>query len=78
MFETTTSVNTRIGDLTFDHDYPTNPTVQHLYDIMDFQRACQLYLWGLPIVGVARWRQVYREAFDLQPNQALLTKTFQD
>lgn len=71
-------VNTRISDLYFDHDYPTNPTVQHLYDTMDYQRACQLYLWGLPIVGVARWRQAYQQAFDLQPNQALLTKTFQD
>jgi hypothetical protein len=32
---------------------------------MDFQRACQLYLWGLPIVGVARWRQAYQEAFGM-------------
>jgi hypothetical protein len=78
MSETTKRFDTRIGDLFFDHDYPTNPTVQHLYDTMDFQRACQLYLWGLPIVAVARWRQAYHEAFDLQPNQALLTKTFQD
>jgi len=78
MSETTKIFNTRIGELTFDHDYPTNPTVQHLYDTMDFQRASQLYLWGLPIVGVARWRQAYREAFDLQPNQVLHAKTFQD
>jgi len=28
--------NTRIGDLYFDHDYPTNPTVQHLYNTMDY------------------------------------------
>jgi hypothetical protein len=78
MTKTTKKFETRIGDLLFEHDYPTNPTVQHLYDTMDFQRACQLYLWGLPIVGVSRWRQAYREAFNLQPNQALLTKTFQD
>ena len=35
MPETTKTFNTRIGDLTFDHDYPTNPTVQHLYNTMD-------------------------------------------
>ena len=57
MFDSTRTVPTRIGDLSFDHDYPTNPTVERLYDEMDFQRACQLYLWALPIVGVARWRQ---------------------
>jgi hypothetical protein len=78
MAELPRKVETRIGDLFFDHDYPTNPTVQRLYDTMDFQRACQLYLWALPIVGVARWRQAYRETWDLQPNEAVLTSTFQD
>jgi hypothetical protein len=28
----------------------------------------KLYLWGLPIVGAARWRQAYQETFDLQSN----------
>jgi hypothetical protein len=50
---TTKKFNTRIGHLFFDHDYPMNPTVQHLDDTMDYQRACQLYLWGQPIVDVA-------------------------
>ena len=28
---------------------------QKLYDEMDFQRATQAYIWGLPIVGFAQW-----------------------
>ena len=28
-----------------------------LYDELDFQRACQAYIWGLPIVGFAEWQQ---------------------
>ena len=78
MFDTTRQVPTRIGDLFFDHDYPTNPTVERLYNEMDFQRACQLYLWALPIVGLARWRQAYRDAFGLGDNEVVLTNTFQD
>ena len=74
MFDTTRQVPTRIGDLSFDHDYPTNPTVQKLYDEMDFQRACQLYLWALPIVGLARWRQAYRDRFDLGDNEVVLVE----
>ena len=78
MTETTKKFNTRIGDLFFDHDYPTNPSVQHLYDTMDFQRACQLYLWALPIVGVARWRQAYRETFDLGDNEVVMVRAAND
>jgi hypothetical protein len=40
------TVKTRIGTLRFTHDfangYPTEETVEKLYDERDFQRACQL------------------------------------
>jgi hypothetical protein len=49
----TQTVDTRIGKLDFELGVPTQATVKNLYDQMDFQRACQLYLWGLPIVGFA-------------------------
>ena len=44
-------VDTRIGKLTFENGFPSDATVTRLYDEMDFQRACQAYLWGLPAVG---------------------------
>jgi hypothetical protein len=44
-------IDTRIGKLTFENGFPSNATVTRLYDEMDFQRACQAYLWGLPAVG---------------------------
>src|ERR1700761_2221814 len=31
-------------------------TRQRLYDEMDFQRASQAYIWGLPIVSFAQWQ----------------------
>jgi hypothetical protein len=41
-------VETRVGMLEFTHDfangYPTDATVEKLYDERDFQRACQAYL----------------------------------
>ena len=43
--------NTRIGKLTFESGYPSKETTQKLYDEMDFQRASQAYLWGIPAVG---------------------------
>jgi hypothetical protein len=44
------TVETRIGKLDFELGVPTQATVQNLYDQMDFQRACQLYIWALPLV----------------------------
>lgn len=56
----TKTVSTRIGKLDFTHDfangYPTNKTVDKLYDERDFQRACQVYLWSLPAVSFAEWQ----------------------
>src|SRR4029450_5295440 len=49
-------IDTRIGKLSFTHDfangYPSKETVEKLFDERDFQRACQTYLWALPMVSV--------------------------
>jgi hypothetical protein len=29
--------------------------VQKLFDALEFQRAVQVYLWALPLVGMAEW-----------------------
>jgi uncharacterized protein DUF1254 len=55
------TIETRIGRLEFTHDfangYPTDATVQKLYDERDFQRACQAYLWALPAVSFTAWQR---------------------
>ncbi len=55
-------INTRIGTLSFTHDfangYPTKETVAKLFDERDFQRATQLYLWALPMVSLGEVEQV--------------------
>jgi len=55
------TITTRIGPLEFTHDfangYPTDATVEKLYDERDFQRACQAYLWSLPAVSFASWQR---------------------
>ena len=45
------TMNTRIGELQFKSGYPTEKTVQKLYDELDFQRAVQAYLWALPMAS---------------------------
>jgi hypothetical protein len=59
-------VNTRIGTLSFTHDfangYPTRETVQKLFDERDFQRATQVYLWALPMVSLGEAEHVMLDA----------------
>ncbi len=56
------TIETRIGKLTFTHDfangYPTKETVKKLYDERDFQRAVQAYIWSLPMVSNGQVRNV--------------------
>jgi hypothetical protein len=55
------TIETRIGRLEFTHDfadgYPTDATIDKLYDERDFQRACQAYLWALPAVSFKSWQR---------------------
>jgi hypothetical protein len=57
-------VETRLGTLKFDHGFPDDATAQKLYDNLDFQRAVQAFLLGIPAVS----QVVNRAAFaDLGP-----------
>jgi hypothetical protein len=54
--QSTQTVDTRIGKLDFELGVPTKASVKNLYDQIDFQRACQIYLWAWPIVGSEQLR----------------------
>ncbi|MFV1991124.1 MAG: DUF1254 domain-containing protein [Acidimicrobiales bacterium] len=53
----TERISTRSGDLEFEFGIPTPDTASHLYDELDYQRACQAYLWAIPAVGSSGWRK---------------------
>jgi hypothetical protein len=71
-------VDTHIGKLTFDYGVPTEETSEKLYYEMDYHRAVQTYLWSLPIMGQAQWRQSYLDLYDMKPNQMVYASQFND
>ena len=71
-------VDTHIGRLIFDHGIPTEETSEKLYYELDYHRAVQAYLWSLPIVGQAQWRQSYLDQYDMKPNQMVYATQFND
>ena len=53
----TGNVETFFGDFQLDHSFPAPGEADKIYDLMDHQRASQLYMWGLPLVAMTRWHQ---------------------
>jgi hypothetical protein len=46
-----------VGTLSFDAEYPTDETVQKLYDELDFQRGCQVFLRHVTGASMYSFRQ---------------------
>jgi hypothetical protein len=60
-------MQTRIGAIELDTGQPaTMQEAEHLFDASDFQRACQAYLWSLPLVGFAQWQRSARTVFGMR------------
>jgi hypothetical protein len=49
-------VVTPIGDIELRHSYFDDDASRRLFDEMDYQRACQAYMWSHPIVSMTTWR----------------------
>jgi hypothetical protein len=75
----TGTVETMAGDFELDHAFPAPGEADRIYDLMDHQRATQLYLWGLPIVGMTRWHLGMLENYpDYGYNKIVAVKTFNE
>jgi hypothetical protein len=69
---------TRVGTLTFENGFPTDATVAKLYDEMDFQRACQAYLWALPAVGFHALHLAQRDTLGVKDGDLCLYVDLKD
>jgi hypothetical protein len=53
----------RLDAVEMDGELPARDSVPLIFDELDFQLACQAYLWALPLVSYAQWQQQHREVF---------------
>jgi len=76
------TIKTPIGSLSFTHDfangYPTDATVKKLYDARDFQRACQAYLWAIPIVSMEQWQYAHTQQLGAKNGQIVFVESYDD
>ena len=75
-------VKTRIGDLSFTHSfetgYPTDTTAKKLLNEMDFQRACQAYIWSTPFVSFAQWHYANHVQLGAKNGQITFHESYKD
>lgn len=57
------TVDSAVGKLVFDGGYPTEKTMSHLIDEMDFMRATPAYMWGIPAAGMIEWKNAQDKVF---------------
>lgn len=60
------------GDLRFRSGFPTEKTVQELYDRLDFQRGCQVFLRHMMAAAVWGFHQAFRRDLDVGPTDLAL------
>ena len=63
-----------MGLLTFSINVTLDGCIDH--DEMDFQRAAQAYLWGIPAVGIHEWALAHRNVFKAKNGQMLSYLSF--
>jgi len=59
-------ISTPIGDIELRHSYCDDDASRRLFDEMDYQRACQAYIWSTPIVSMTTWRLRQCEAYGVK------------
>ena len=53
----------RLGQVGMDGELPRRDQVGLVFDELDYQMACQAYLWALPLVSYAQWQSQHRDVF---------------
>ena len=66
-------VETRIGKLEFDNQYPSKDSMNTLLDAMDFHGATQAYLWGIPIASFANLQYYMNNVFKVREGELVKT-----
>jgi hypothetical protein len=78
LLPTTGSVASGLGPLELENGYPTDATVAKIFDDIDYQRACQAYLWALPLMAMQQWQSEHLARFGAGKRDYVDYLTFED
>lgn len=72
------AIDTRVGVIDLELGVPTKASAEKLFDTLDFQRACQAYLWALPTVGFEYVLQEQRSSLGAKNGDVVIYKGYRD
>ena len=68
----------RLGEVAFDGELPRREDVGLVFDELDYQMACQAYLWALPLVSYAQWQTQHRDVFGATSSDLVRYLSYRD
>ena len=68
----------RLGLVSMDGELPSREDLSVVFDELDHQMACQVYLWALPLVSYAQWQVQHREVFGVSNFDLVHYVSYQD
>ncbi len=68
----------RLADVSTDGELPARTDLARVFDELDYQLACQVYLWALPLVSYAQWQLQHREVFGASNTDLVHYVTYRD
>jgi hypothetical protein len=68
----------RLAGVRMDGELPSRESLPLVFEELDFQLACQAYLWALPLVSYAQWQNQHREVFGATDYDLVRYVTYQD
>lgn len=68
----------RLAAVTMDGELPSRDDLATIFDELDYQLACQAYLWALPLVSYAQWQLQHREVFGATDYDLVHYVTYRD
>jgi hypothetical protein len=68
----------RLGQVEFEGELPRREDLGAVFDELDYQMACQLYLWALPLVSYAQWQQQHRDVFGATSSDLVRYVSYRD
>ena len=71
------TIATRLGEIEVTSGYPSQASITKLTDELDYQRACQAYVWGLPIVGLTEWQKTHDDIYKVRNGQLVIYLSFE-
>ncbi len=68
----------RLGAVQYEGELPRRADLPLVFDELDYQLACQAYLWALPLVSYAQWQLQHSEVFGAGPTDLVHYVSYRD